>query len=471
MKRWSRLIALLAVLAMVLAACGGDAEPTETTAAPEEPTETTMAPEEPTETTMAPEEPTDTTMAPGGDILTDVGVDLEAGTINVGLLSDLSGDFAALVQVIVTGHEVYWENVNRNGGINGLQVNLMIEDTGYQIPNHLQKYEEIRNEVVAIGHSTGSPHTVALVRNEDGSDGPLVQDQMLAIPLTWYSGWTDPAFNSNLMHHGSPYCIEAMNAIDYISNDIGGASTIAIASVPGDFGLDGAAGAALAAEALGLEVVYDGTGVAIPGDETSLTEVANGIAASGADIVFLSGPPTAVFQPVFDAAVNQGFEAKWTGTSPSWSPAFLAGDTAAEIIRDVYISTYVDVWGGESAGTQEFTALVQELRPDAPALNYYNEGYVEAKILHEVLLRAYDNGDMTRAGVLAAAKSLENVEFDGLAPAETYVGSPNEQLQRLTVMQRPDPEAPAFSSTIDPGYTADIVADFNFEGACYNAFE
>ncbi len=324
--------------------------------------------------------------------------------------------------------------------------------------------------MVAIGHSTGSPHSVALVRNEDGSDGPLVQDGMLAIPLTWYSGWTDPAFNSNLLHHGSPYCIEAMNAIDYISNDIG-ASTIAIASVPGDFGLDGAAGAKLAAEALGLEVVYDMSGLAIPGDETSLTEIANSIAGSGADIVFLSGPPTAVFQPVFDAAVTQGFEGKWTGTSPSWSPAFLTGDTAAEIIRDVYISTYVDVWGGESQGTQDFTALMQELRPDAPPLNYYNEGYVEAKILHEALLKAYENGDMTKAGVLAAAKSLESVEFDGLAPPESYVGSPNEQLQRVTVMQRPDPEAAGYSSIVDPGYTADIVTDFNFEGACYNAFE
>jgi ABC-type branched-subunit amino acid transport system substrate-binding protein len=471
MKRWSRLIALLAVLAMVLAACGGDAEPTETTAAPEEPSETTMAPEEPTDTTMAPEEPTDTTMAPGGDIATDVGVDLEAGTITVGLLSDLSGPFAGLVQAIVTGHEVYWEDVNRNGGINGLQVELVIEDTGYDLPTHLQKYEEIRNEVAAIGHSTGSPHTVALVRNEDGSDGPLIEDGMLAIPLTWYSGWTDPAFNSALLHHGSPYCLEAQNAISWINDELGGASTIAIASVPGDFGLDGAAGAKLAADALGLEIVYDGSGAAIPGDETSLTEVANEIAGSGADIVFMSGPATSVFQPVFDTAVNQGFEAKWTGTSPSWSPAFMAGDTAAQIVRDVVISTYNDGWDGESAGAQEFTALMQELRPDAPPLDYYNEGYVEAKILHDALLRAYENGDMTRAGILAAAKSLESVDFNGLAPTESYVGTPDEQVQRVSVIMLPDPEAPDGTSVVELEYVSDIVADFNFEGACYNAFE
>src|SRR5690606_17107546 len=223
MKRWSKLIALLAVLAMVLAACGGDTEPTETTAGGDTPDTTaaapatTAAPDETPDTTAAP----DTTMAPGGDIATDVGVDLEAGTINIGLLSDLSGPFAPLVQAIVTGHEVYWEDVNRNGGINGLQVNLIIEDNAYDVPTHLQKYEEIRNEVAVIGHSTGSPHTVAALP-EYQADG------ILAIPLTWYSGWTDPQFSDNLLHHGAPYCLEIQNALSYMSDDIGGASTIAI---------------------------------------------------------------------------------------------------------------------------------------------------------------------------------------------------------------------------------------------------
>src|SRR5690606_15703434 len=325
---------------------------------------------------------------------------------------------------IVTAHEVYWEDVNRNGGINGLEVELIIEDTGYEVPVHLQKYEEIRDEVAVIGHSTGSPHTVA-------SLPAYMEDEILAVPLTWYSGWVDPQFNSNLMHHGAPYCLEIQNAINYISDDIGGASTIAIASVPGDFGLDGAAGAKLGAEALGLEVVYDGSGAVNPTDEASMTEVANGIAASGADIVVLVATPGA-FSAIYGQAVAQGFEAKWSGTSPSWSPAFVAPDSPIRepIARDVLITSPVDEWDGESEGAQAFTALMQELRPDAPPLNYYNEGYVEAQIVHEALLAAYDSGDMTRAGILAAAKTLDNVEFEGLAHPETYVGEPNDMVQR-----------------------------------------
>jgi ABC-type branched-subunit amino acid transport system substrate-binding protein len=132
MRNKPKWLALFLVLGLVLAACGGDegGDVTTTAAAEEEPTTTAAAEEEAT-TTAAEEEP-------AGDVATDVGVDLEAGTITVGLLSDLSGVFSALVQVIVTGQETYWENVNANGGIGGLQVQLEPVDTVYDVPTHVQ---------------------------------------------------------------------------------------------------------------------------------------------------------------------------------------------------------------------------------------------------------------------------------------------------------------------------------------------
>ena len=462
MRGRNRLWVLFVVFAMLAAACGGGGgDGAEETTADTEPAAEETTPDtggDISEDTTADTTDADEGGAPG-DIATDVGVDLEAGVIRIGLLSDLSGPFSPLVQQIVTAHEVYWEDVNRNGGINGLQVELVIEDNAYDVPTHLQKYEEIRDEVAVIGHST-VPTVAALPAYQE--------DDILAVPLTWYSGWVDPQYNSNLMHHGAPYCIEIQNAISYISDDIGGASTIAIASVPGDFGLDGAAGAQIAAEALGLEVVYDGAGKVNPTDEASLTEVANGIAASGADIVVLVATPGA-FASIYGQAVAQGFEAKWTGTSPSWSPAFVAPDSQIReaVARDVYITVPFDAWDGESEGAQRFTALMQELRPDNPPFDAYNEGYVEARIVHEALLRAYENGDMTRAGILAAAKSLDNVEFDGLAFPERYTGEPNDMVQRHSFVYRPDLESATGAVVVERDYMAPIVEDFVFEGACY----
>jgi ABC-type branched-subunit amino acid transport system substrate-binding protein len=439
------------VLGLLAAACGGEEDGGETT--------TTAAAET---TTTAAAETTTTTAAAAAEPTTDFGVDTEAKTITLGLLSDLTGPFGPLVSAIAEGIRVYWEDVNANGGVNGYTVELEVVDTQYVVDNHVQLYEEMSDNVVALQHSTGSPHTVAILPQ-------LAEDSMLAIPLTWYSGWSDPALNANLVSHGAPYCIESMNGISYIAEQTGG-TTLAIASIPGDYGLDGAAGAKLAAEALGLEIVYDGSGAIIPTDETTLTAVASGIVESGAQIVWMTTTP-GTMASIFGQAIATGFDSDWGGNSPNWSPAFVAPDSAIKdaIARDYYVSTYFSPWfSDEATEARDLFAQYSE----APPLDYYLEGFVEAKVMHEALLKAFENGDVTRAGVLAAAKSLEAVEFGPWAPSESYVGDPNTRLQRQTFIGRPDPAGLAAGTssgwTLSEGfYTSDIAKAYEFTGACY----
>ena len=457
---------LLFVLALVAAACGGDDDTAETTAAPSDTgtTETTEAMDDSTETTEAMDDSDDGAedMAPP---TVDVGVDLEAGTIQIGLLSDLTGPFGPLVSAIVAGQEVYWGNVNANGGIHGLQVELVVRDTVYDPVNHVQFYEELKDQVVAFGHSTGTPQTLAI--NED-----LQSDGILAIPLTWYSGWTDPDINANLLPHGTPYCLEAMSMIEYLAGvaaDNGiAAPTLAVASIPGDFGLDAMAGALAAAEALNIEVVSDGSGTIIPGQDQ--TPIADAIVGSGADIVYVTATP-GLFGEVYGGSVAQGFQALWSGAGPSYNPVFLDGALADAVQRDFYGSFYLSPWGSDSAGMQELMALFAAANPDAPATDYYGEGFVEAKIMHDALNAAYESGDMTQAGVLAAAKSLTTVDFNGLAPSESYSGAPNDIVQRTITVFRPDAALRAAGGTgtnlIEAAYTGSIAAAYEYTGACY----
>ena len=93
--------------------------------------------------------------------------------------------------------------------------------------------------------------------------------------------------------------------------------------------------------------------------------------------------------------------------------------------------------------------------------------------MHQALLAAYDAGDMTQAGVLAAAKSLEAVTFDGLAPDETYVGEANERLQRAIFISRPDPAGLAGGtstgvSLVESNYTSDLAAGYEFNETCFS---
>lgn len=462
MRVKSRWLALLLVLGLVLAACGGDSG-TEDDDTGDDATTTTAAPaDDDTDTT----EPMDDDDGDDGDameIATDFGVDLDAGVIRIGMLSDLTGPFGPLVSAIVAGYQAYVDDVNANGGIEGLELELVVRDTVYVVDTHIQFYNEIKDDVVAIGHSTGSPHTVAL--NAD-----LQADGMLAIPLTWYSGWSDSSMNANLLSHGTPYCVEAHNTIGYLVEEhLDGASTIAIASLPGDYGQDSAQGAKLAAEAAGLEIVYDGEGAIIPTDESSITSVANGIADSGADIAWVATTP-GTFSSIFGQALAAGYQGTWSGPSPSWSPAYIAPDSPIkDAISASFIGgTYTAGWTTE--GAESFHGMLEAA--GLPLSDYYFEGIVEAKILEAALRQAYANGDMTRQGVLDAAKSLDNVSFDGIAPDESYTGADNDRLQRQGYVFAPDPEGLAAGTSggrtdLATFYTSDLAANFEFTGACY----
>lgn len=119
------------------------------------------------------------------------GAGADDSTIRVGLLADLSGPFAVIVRDIVEAQRVYWDRVNKTGGIAGRQVELLVEDTRYDVAVHRQRFEAMRGDgpsgVLIISQSTGSPHTAAISQD-------LKAEHMIAIPLSFYSALPDPGF-------------------------------------------------------------------------------------------------------------------------------------------------------------------------------------------------------------------------------------------------------------------------------------
>ena len=105
-KNWLRLVGLIAVLAMVAAACGDDDSGDTTTTAAEAGTETTAAT---TETTAA---ATDTTAAAveGGSASAD-------GVLTIGTLLPVTGDLAFLGPPVVAGARLAIADINAAGGV------------------------------------------------------------------------------------------------------------------------------------------------------------------------------------------------------------------------------------------------------------------------------------------------------------------------------------------------------------------
>ena len=405
MKQLRLMLAVLCALALVAAACGGDDD-------------------EPAPAAPAVTEAPTTTEAP---MAYDHGVDPESMTIRVGVNTDLSGAFAPLTTKITDGHKAYWEWLNGNGGIQGWTVEPVVIDNAYDVPTHLENYEVMSgtgdDSVVMFSTSTGSPHTAAIAE-------ALIEDNMAAIPLSWSSNWPDPDFGQNVFEVQTNYCIEGMNGATYMSETYG--NKVAIATFPGEYGEDGAAGVKLAAEALGLEVVYDGTGLAAPGSD--LTPVVAGIAESGADWVWLTTNPGTAATLVGGAAAA-GFTGQWSGNSPSYNPALLGTPGVAELFDSSYThSTYTVLWGvGEAEGMQEMISAMRQYRPEAAFDDVYIISWIEGYVATQILEQAISNNDLTRAGVLAAANQI-TADLKGLAPDQTWSGNPDDNVVRETYL-------------------------------------
>lgn len=477
MRKLTKGIVPFVAIALVAAACGGDDDDTTAEPATTEAPEATDAPEAPEttdapDTTDAPEATTPaTTPEPAAEIATDYGVTED--TIRVGLNADLSGIFAPLVTQIVAGQEAYWEIVNDNGGIADRQIELVIKDNGYDVPTHLENYAEMSDEseegVIMFSQSTGSPHTAATAAD-------LVKDNLLAIPLSWYSGWADPAIGANVMELYTSYCLEAMNGVEYLAGE-NNATTIGIISFPGEYGQDGAQGAKKAAEALGLTVVYDGEGAVVPGSDQTpvITELVN----ANPDIVWATINPTTLAE-ILGGAYAQGLRATWSGNSPTWNYQLLATDLGPIADEVYWHSTYTALWG--AVDTPGMTAMIEGMRakqPDAVLSDTYIVSWTEGMATKAVLEQAAANGDMTRAGVVAALQDVK-VDFQGLAPDQTWSGEPNDFIVRESYIYDVDiAEYTAGATVSDEGgtgftllagpYVGEIAGNYDFQGACFSA--
>ncbi|MDW3215436.1 MAG: ABC transporter substrate-binding protein [Ilumatobacteraceae bacterium] len=491
MRKVTKGFAPLVALALVAAACGGDDdaadepseppaedtadeptgdtadEPTEDTA--DEPTEDTA--DEPTEDTA--DEPSEDTggQEPAEEIVTDFGVTED--TIRIGLNADLSGLFAPLVTQITDAQQVFWEIVNDNGGIAGRQVELVIIDNAYDVPTHLENYAEMADEseegVIFFSQSTGSPHTAATAED-------LVDDDLIAIPLSWYSGFADPGIGQNVMELYTNYCIEAMNGIEYLAGE-NGATTLGIVSFPGEYGQDGAQGAKIAAEALGLEIVYDGEGAVVPGSDQ--TPVITELVAADPDLVWATLNPTTLAE-VLGGAYQQGLRALWSGNSPTWNYQLLATDLGPIADEVFHYSTYTALWGAiDSPGMTEMIEGMRAKRPDAVLSDTYIVGWTEGLATKAVLEQAAANGDMTRAGVVKAFNEVE-VDMKGLAPDQSWFGEPNDFIVRESyiydvVLDEFDAGATVSDDDVGTGhvlevgpYSGSIAEGYDFQEACFS---
>ena len=94
----------------------------------------------------------------------------------------------------------------------------------------------------------------------------------------------------------------------------------------------------------------------------------------------------------------------------------------------------------------------------------YILGWTQAIFAETVLRHAAENGDMTRAGIATAANEV-TVDFQGLAPTQSWTGAPNESVVRGSYLYRIDAAAATLDTAItESGSAGYVLLEENFVG-------
>ena len=382
-------------------------------------------------------------------------VDKTKGCIYLGTISDLTeGPFKALAVPITESQKAFWARVNKNGGIGKYEVDVTtyVKDNKYKADVHNQVYQEIKGKVLALAQTLGSPTTAAIIDD-------LRKEKIVAVPASWTSAW---AFQDVILESGANYCVESMNAMDYAKEKYSPTSVMAV-HYPGDYGADAAAGVKYAAEKLGMKFTAVQTGT---GAETQAAAIQAILTQKPSLVIVTTGP--AETAAIVGGTAARGFTGRFIGTSPTWNPGLITSPAKDALIGLYEQSAPWNSWATDSPGHKAMREALSSI--DVPN-DGYTAGWVWSYPLKAALQKAVEANQLTRDGLLNAAKSLTTVDYEGMLPsgAGNYAGGADGGQFRMTAIYKPDAAGPTKVSQVKDLFVGPTAKDFKLTQPCFQS--
>jgi hypothetical protein len=138
--------------------------------------------------------------------------------------------------------------------------------------------------------------------------------------------------------------------------------------------------------------------------------------------------------------------------------------------------------GADVQGMDAVVEILKEKYPNRYPAAGMVEGYLEFSVTKRVLEYAAELGDLTPAGVVAAAQGIGSLSYEGLSPPNLFSGDANSSVTRATAIYRPDKKLfdaqGGLEASLGNGgisamqkvtdfFASDLAAGYDFQGPCY----
>jgi ABC-type branched-subunit amino acid transport system substrate-binding protein len=372
-----------------------------------------------------------------GALKVDKGVDLAKKVIYIGALNDESGPAASIGKSYAVGKRILAAAVNAgDSGLlpEGWRVELVERDHGYNPQQSVQQYNAIKDKVLFIATSFGTPNTLPLL-------DMLGRDGLVAFPASLSS---EMQKNERTPPLAASYKVEAMRAMDWVVEQAGGADKVLAGIVyqHDDYGKDGHDGWKQAAEHHGVKIVSAQT--VAPGQQDVTAAVA-ALKDAGATHVLLTTLPSAT-GPILGTAAQLRYMPVWIGNTPAWIDRFFNPEVIpAAVFGNFYWVVSVPYWGEQVPGMDKVLAAFEKHGKAMGEPDFYVVGsYIQGLIQLEAARRAIESNDLTRAGFLRALRTIDNWDAGGLIQPISLAKHPYETSTEVRVL-KPDLAGKAWS--------------------------
>jgi ABC-type branched-subunit amino acid transport system substrate-binding protein len=372
-------------------------------------------------------------------------------TIKLGVITPESGAASVIGKPLTEGNRVYWEAKNAEGGVAGkYKVDLVVEDSQYQVEAALQAYDKIKADVVAFQQILGTQITKSILPR-------LKQERLIGVPATLDSAWVREA---NLLPVGAPYQVEAANGVDYYLKNGGKGKKICAMAQDDEYGAAGLDGLTQASKTLKFKVAKTVRFATTSDVSAQVGELAD----AKCDAVVLATLPNDTASIVTKMS-GRNFSPQLIGLLPSWLSGYENDPNNAEFYaQHLLVVTEGAAWGDESVpGMKQMIEAQRQYAPDQKPDHYFSSGYVLAWAMDQVLEQAVKNGDLSKAGIQKALKQVGTLEFDGFIGDYKYGSSASKRNPaRASTISKIVAGQPIGFEVVAANYSSEAAKDIKF---------
>ncbi len=333
----------------------------------------------------------------------------------------LTGPAEQLGKDMQLGASLYFNEVNRRGGVNGRRIVLKTLDDGYEPARAAANTRRLINEerVFALFGYVGTPTAQASLPIFTEARVPFVGAftgaELLRSPFNRYIFNVRASYfdeTEAIVHHLTAMSINRI-AVFY-QNDA--------------YGLAGLAGVERALKRRNLEVAGKGT------VERNTTDVAKAVAelnkVNAQAVVMISA---------YKSCAAFIKEMKKAGAHPTfWNVSFVGSKALAKELdqegRGIQISQVVPFpWDGSVPVVREYQRLLAESKADQPGFGTL-EGYIAAKVMVEGLRRA--GRKLDRDNFVRAMESMQDLDVGGFKVSYSPENHNGSRFVDLTIISR-----------------------------------